>query len=201
MRTPILTIDGVHPAEYAQRWGDGSTADGVLFYNCSDSAHGRTIARASWGRAQWVEFAAAVVRVRDRVRLVIAAPCGPARNGWTRQDAQHLGQLFRWAQARDQGPQCFTYYDGESGRPIVRMPERVVYECSGPGTADAAVAEALAGKLGPVEWLADEATIRKCLRQWGAWDDEELADAQENRTRMLWLAARDIAENPESYAD
>ena len=33
------------------------------------------------------------------------------------------------------------------------------------------------------------------LREWGAWDFTELADDNENLSRLLWLACVDIAEN------
>lgn len=42
-------------------------------------------------------------------------------------------------------------------------------------------------KLDP-KLLADE------LSEWGAWDDEELADHEQNLQRILWLACGDIVE-------
>lgn len=36
--------------------------------------------------------------------------------------------------------------------------------------------------------LADE------LREWGAWDDAELSDHEQNKARILWLACGDIAD-------
>jgi len=39
--------------------------------------------------------------------------------------------------------------------------------------------------------------IAGALRPVGAWDDTELADDQANRMRLVWLAAADIADNPE----
>lgn len=35
----------------------------------------------------------------------------------------------------------------------------------------------------------DPATIARCLKGYGAWDAEELADAEMNRIRLLWIAA------------
>lgn len=32
------------------------------------------------------------------------------------------------------------------------------------------------------------------LREYGAWDDDELADAEQNKRRIVWLAAGDICE-------
>ncbi len=35
----------------------------------------------------------------------------------------------------------------------------------------------------------DPDKIRKELREYGAWDDEELANEKENRIRIVWIAA------------
>jgi hypothetical protein len=40
----------------------------------------------------------------------------------------------------------------------------------------------------PPELLAEE------LKEYGAWDSEELADHEQNKQRILWLAANDIME-------
>lgn len=40
----------------------------------------------------------------------------------------------------------------------------------------------------------DPATLRDELREYGAWDAEELADHEQNLQRVLWLAGCDIAE-------
>lgn len=37
--------------------------------------------------------------------------------------------------------------------------------------------------------------IRSALKEYGAWDDDELQDDDQNRARALWLAACDIREN------
>lgn len=36
--------------------------------------------------------------------------------------------------------------------------------------------------------------IRKELREYGAWDDQELSDDQENRLRLIWIACGNIKE-------
>jgi len=36
------------------------------------------------------------------------------------------------------------------------------------------------------------------LRSYGAWDDTELSNRQENNARIVWVAAGDIRENKES---
>lgn len=40
----------------------------------------------------------------------------------------------------------------------------------------------------------DAEALRDELREYGAWDAADLADDDENRSRMLWLACGDIAE-------
>lgn len=90
-----------------------------------------------------------------------------------------------------------TYFDGESGRELVRMSLDTAMSCSGQGAQDANVAAA----MDQVEWLADADTIRRSLKRLGAWDAEELADDGANRARCLWVAACDIRENPDMYPE
>ena len=40
----------------------------------------------------------------------------------------------------------------------------------------------------------DVEALRRDLREYGAWDTEQLADHEENLTRLLWLACSDIRE-------
>jgi hypothetical protein len=37
--------------------------------------------------------------------------------------------------------------------------------------------------------------LRKELAEYGAWDEQELADHEQNIQRILWIAAGDIVEN------
>ena len=41
----------------------------------------------------------------------------------------------------------------------------------------------------------DAEALRKELREYGALDDQELADHEQNLQRILWIAAGDIVEN------
>ena len=41
----------------------------------------------------------------------------------------------------------------------------------------------------------DPAFLRSELKEWGAWDDEQLADHDENQSRILWLACGDLFDN------
>lgn len=60
---------------------------------------------------------------------------------------------------------------------------------------------------GDIEWLRlnrpkiwrqlakiDKDILRAELDEYGAWDDEELADHEANLTRILWIACGDIVE-------
>jgi len=40
----------------------------------------------------------------------------------------------------------------------------------------------------------DADTLRRELREYGAWDADELADHEQNLQRILWLAAGEIVE-------
>lgn len=86
--------------------------------------------------------------------------------------------------------------DGESGRPTVSMTREQAEACSHSGACDADVAF----HLDRVKWHATDAELRKMLKGYGAWDDLADADQKTLRSRMLWLAAGDIRENPEHYA-
>jgi hypothetical protein len=49
---------------------------------------------------------------------------------------------------------------------------------------------AIARQLAKIE----PATLAKELDEFGAWDENELADHQQNIQRLLWIAAGDIVE-------
>lgn len=89
----------------------------------------------------------------------------------------------------------FTWYDGESGAEIVRISKKCASACAHPGPCD----DDVAAWVDRAEWLASAGTIRRTLRRYGAWDEDELADDDQNRHRALWLAAADISERPEDY--
>jgi hypothetical protein len=40
----------------------------------------------------------------------------------------------------------------------------------------------------------DPANIARELKEYGAWDAEELADAERNQIRLIWIAAGNIRE-------
>lgn len=67
--------------------------------------------------------------------------------------------------------------------------------CSHPGPCDADVAalRQVPAIRRQLDKLKPE-LVAECLREYGAWDDDELADHQANLNRLLWVATNDIAE-------
>ena len=47
----------------------------------------------------------------------------------------------------------------------------------------------------------DPETLRKELKEYGAWTDEQLSDHQENVERWIWLCASDIKEGNYDFED
>ena len=47
----------------------------------------------------------------------------------------------------------------------------------------------------------DPDVLRSELAEYGAWDDEELANHDDNLERIVWLASNDVAEEPDVYAE
>lgn len=68
------------------------------------------------------------------------------------------------------------------------LPIACVRDCSRPGPVDDAVAFWAGSRS--IDWSGiSEKDIRAELKETGAWDEEELRDDEENRRRILWLAA------------
>ena len=42
----------------------------------------------------------------------------------------------------------------------------------------------------------DPALLKSELKEWGAWDDDELSEHEANLARILWLACGDLFDNP-----
>ena len=88
-----------------------------------------------------------------------------------------------------------TEWSSSCGRLYLVLTPEQAQSCFHPGPCDAdvlalsAVPE-VAAQI--AAWPAD--ALRKELREYGAWDDAELADDTQNRQRMLWIAASDMAE-------
>ncbi len=82
----------------------------------------------------------------------------------------------------------------------LRLPGECVADCSASGSVDDAVAYWVdrirfdeTNLLGEVQATPD--AIREELSEYGAWDDEELADDEQNRHRIVWCAACNVAED------
>ena len=58
-----------------------------------------------------------------------------------------------------------------------------------------------------LDWMAsqlekiDPDVLRSELVEFGAWDSDELANHGDNLERIVWLAANDVAEAPDTYAE
>ena len=81
------------------------------------------------------------------------------------------------------------------GRIELQITRRQAESCSHPGRCDDDVAAlrkvpAIKRQLDKL----DPKLVAKCLQEYGAWDDEELADHEQNLDRLLWCACCDIAE-------
>lgn len=88
---------------------------------------------------------------------------------------------------------AIDHYDGLSGALLVSFPRACGEDCSTPGQpADESVRYWLTDTR--VVWHADNDTLRKSLRECGAWEDLEEADTQTLRSRALWIAACDWRE-------
>ena len=82
------------------------------------------------------------------------------------------------------------------GRIELQITKRQAKSCSHPGKCDADVAElrkvpAIKRQLDRL----DPSLVAECLREYGAWDDDELSDHDQNLTRLLWVACCDITES------
>lgn len=89
------------------------------------------------------------------------------------------------------------YADFEHGFSI-KMTREQAYSASHPGPCDedvkALLKDARIGiqldRIGPDK-------IRAELKEWGAWDEQELADNEANKERIVWIAAGNIREEVE----
>ena len=80
---------------------------------------------------------------------------------------------------------------------IEDFPEEAIRDCSASGNVDDAV-EYWIKKL---DFRPDSDAARKRLREYGAWDDDDLEDDEANRSRLFWVMMCDFGEwdgTPES---
>lgn len=71
----------------------------------------------------------------------------------------------------------------------LEIPESAVQDCSHQGPCDEDVAY-----WAPKVSFPDPELIRAELKEYGAWDENQLLDEEENRSRLLWIAAGNIRE-------
>ncbi len=74
----------------------------------------------------------------------------------------------------------------------ISMPKRAALDCSHSGSCDADVEYYASILKRPAECTADKLSAE--LREYGAWDDEQLADDDANWQRIVWIAAGNIRE-------
>ena len=87
------------------------------------------------------------------------------------------------------------YFTGNYGIEIEMTLEQA-NACSHPGPCDLDVAalrlhEPIKSQLDKI----DPDVLKTELSEYGAWDDAELSDHDANLTRILWIAAGEIAES------
>jgi hypothetical protein len=83
--------------------------------------------------------------------------------------------------------------DAHFDRFSISMPPACARDCSAAGRVDDAV-EAWLGRS-RIDWSKiDPDDIRAELAEYGAWDESDLTDDDENRMRILWIAACNIRE-------
>lgn len=193
MSDPVLLINGVHPADYASQWGDGSTFDGFLFYNCSSTVGRDVIANPSWSTAQWFALSQAILALLSDPTNIEAFRTRASL------DYANLCSLLLWSVHRARGPQTFTSAT-ESGQPLLTLTEAEVYSVPTSGPADDAVS--IIHRNIPVSRIhADSSTIRAHLSTFGCWSAEDLADPATNLCRLIWLSASNFREEPSTYAN
>jgi hypothetical protein len=94
-------------------------------------------------------------------------------------------------------------WTSSSGKLTLTFPSlELCTRCSHPGPCDLDVRD-VSEEPEIAEQLAtiDVAQLAAELREYGAWDAEELADHAQNLQRLLWCAACDVHMNPGFYLE
>ena len=87
------------------------------------------------------------------------------------------------------------WHSSGSGRIETKIPASAMRDCAGPGAADESVAYWAPRIERPAS--ATPEVLAAELREFGAWDSEELADDDANWRRWIWSACCDLAERDE----
>lgn len=87
------------------------------------------------------------------------------------------------------------YFSTSSGRIELKLTKSQARRASHPGPCDRDVLELsrvpeIRRQLAKI----DPETLRQELKEYGAWDADDLADHDQNLQRILWIAAGDITE-------
>jgi len=78
----------------------------------------------------------------------------------------------------------------------LRITRADVVACGHPGECDADVECAVKKPYLARQFAAlDPAKVKAELREYGAWDEKGLANAQENALRLLWCACCELSED------
>ena len=94
-------------------------------------------------------------------------------------------------------------YFAPFNRFALELPGQCVLDCSGPGDATEAVQHwtslRLRGTPNEIKRPAEctEENLAAELKEFGAWDAEELANDGDNWERIVWIAAGNISEDSE----
>jgi hypothetical protein len=87
------------------------------------------------------------------------------------------------------------WWSSSSGQIELQMTKAQAQVMSHSGSCDADVADGR--KIPAIKRQLDKIkpeVLKLVLKEYGAWDDEELNDHEQNLDRILWLAAGDIAD-------
>ena len=87
------------------------------------------------------------------------------------------------------------YWTESLGRIELQITKAQAQSCSHPGQCEQDV-EALMKAPSIARQLKklDPALVATCLKEYGAWDEIELSNHNDNLTRLLWCACCDISE-------
>lgn len=87
------------------------------------------------------------------------------------------------------------YWSESLGRIELKITKAQAESCSHPGPCDSDVADLR--KAPSIRRQLDKLSpelVAECLREYGAWDAEELSDHGANLDRLLWIACCDLVE-------
>lgn len=78
----------------------------------------------------------------------------------------------------------------------LRLTKRDANQCTHPGPCDNDVKQIMQNPyvIKQLKTL-DPAQLAKELKEFGAWDEKQLSDHNENLIRWIWISAGDIIEN------